>query len=148
MRLAVWLSKRRPFPLSCRKDVEPRVSIFGGGEIELSHVGIFRDIHYLSYDMRIGPLRASEGKAFKLEADQFFVLGDNSPASSDARYWRTAGLGNGDREYRMGTVPRDYLVGKAFFVYWPGPFRPHDKFIRIIPHVEGMKVIKGGRAQN
>jgi len=138
-----------PDSLGQRKAIMPRVSIFGGGEIELSHVGVFRDIHYIGHIPRRGPLRASEGNAFKLEADQFFVLGDNSPASADSRYWAIEGLGNSETRYRMGTVPRDYLVGKAFFVYWPGPFRPSDKFIRIIPHVEGMKIIKGGRhAQN
>lgn len=123
----------------------PRAVIFGSGDIELSHVGVFRDIHYITTDYRDGrKLRAGEGEAFVLGEDEFFVLGDNTPASADSRYWNTSGRGNGDTEYRMGTVPRDYLVGKAFFVYWPGPYKPSDKFIRIIPHVEGMKIIAGG----
>jgi signal peptidase I len=46
-------------------------------------------------------------RQFKLEADQFLPLGDNSPASSDARYW--------DTHY----VDRKLLVGKALFIYWP-----------------------------
>ena len=144
-----------PDSLGERKKVMPRVSIFGGGQIKLSHVGIFRDIHYIEQD-RIrdsvtGDIieegtRAREGRPLKLEDDQFFVLGDNSPASLDSRYWATSGLGNNKLKYRPGTVPRDYLVGKAFFVYWPGPFRPgdSDRFIRIIPNIEGMKIIKGG----
>ncbi|MBW8016611.1 MAG: signal peptidase I [Planctomycetes bacterium] len=141
----------KPGSLGERKQLMPRVSIFGGGEIKLSHVGIFRDIHYIEQTQLrqrdgniVGGTRAREGHPFKLYDDQFFVLGDNSPASLDSRYWATPGLGNGDTQYRMGTVPRDYLVGKAFFVYWPGPFRPSDKFIRIIPHVQGLKLIKGG----
>lgn len=40
--------------------------------------------------------------------DHYLALGDNSPRSSDSRLWRT-----------QQTVPRDYLVGKAFFTYWP-----------------------------
>jgi signal peptidase I len=47
---------------------------------------------------------------FPLAADQFFVLGDNSPASSDARLWRS--------QYY---VERELLIGKALFVYWPHP---------------------------
>lgn len=135
-----------------RQAIMPRVSIFGGGEIKLSHVGVFRDIHYTEREkvrnsegqVVFEGTRAREGQPFTLEEDQFFALGDNSPASSDSRYWNIEGLGNNGKKYRMGTVPRDYLVGKAFFVYWPGPFRPSDKFIRIIPHVEGMKFIRGG----
>lgn len=50
--------------------------------------------------------------------DQFLPLGDNSPASSDARYWSTH------------HVDRRLLVGRAIFIYWPHswnmpPFLPN-----------------------
>lgn len=149
---------RKPSSLGDRRHIKPKVSIFGGGEITLSHIGIFRDIHYIERsrfrDSFSGGVAeegtlAREGHPFKLEKDQFFVLGDNSPASLDSRFWTVPGVGNNNAQYRMGTVPRDYLVGKAFFVYWPGPFRPgnSDKLIRIIPHVEGIKFIKGGHSK-
>jgi signal peptidase I len=135
----------------------PIVAIEGSGAIRLSHVRLWRDIHYV-----FGPraARASEGRPFTLGADEFFVCGDNSPNSADARVWTSPGLGNG-KEYRAGTVPRDFLVGKAFFVYWPGPYRPWNgtgladsmdrsplgriaKILMNVPWVDGIKIIYGG----
>ena len=48
---------------------------------------------------------------FPLAADQFFVLGDNSPLSQDARLW-----------YGERYVARDLLVGKALYIFWPHSF--------------------------
>ena len=44
---------------------------------------------------------------FVLGEDHYFPLGDNSPQSSDARYWH--------QHY----VERDLLIGKALLIYWP-----------------------------
>ena len=141
----------------------PKVAILGSGTLQLSRIGIFRDIHYLTTMPGGKPiLRAGPGDPFTLSDDEFFVLGDNSPASLDARLWNRPGLGNNNGTYRPGTVPRDYLIGKAFFVYWPGPFKPYNgsklakkmnkkrptrilKILLNIPYIEGMKAIKGGR---
>ena len=35
----------------------------------------------------------------------YFMMGDNRGASDDSRYW--------------GPVPRDWIIGEAFFTYWP-----------------------------
>jgi signal peptidase I len=81
----------------------------GGAAMEVSHLNIRRDIYYLSRDDDIDPrLRTS---SIDLESDQFFMCGDNSPRSSDGRYWRT-----------QNYVNRRLLIGKALFIYWPHSF--------------------------
>jgi hypothetical protein len=110
---------------------QAQVKIFGSGTVTLSHIAIFRDIHYTA-KRGAGPPpqllakqergRAIEGNPFTLGKDEFFVLGDNSPNSEDGRWWNKAGIGNNRQSYREGVVPCDYLVGKAMFVYWPGGF--------------------------
>jgi signal peptidase I len=127
-----------------REDIEPRAEIFGSGKLTLSHIAIFRDIHYTEPPRYSS--RATKDNPFVLEEDQFFVLGDNSPNSEDGRLWDRPGLANkGLPDYREGTVPRDYLVGKALFVYWPSGFKPFAEFpFGIVPNVGRMRFIYGG----
>jgi signal peptidase I len=131
-----------------KEDSEPQVEIFGSGSLTLSHVAIFRDIHYTEakYSNRGDGGRATKDNPFILEENQFFVLGDNSPNSEDGRWWDREGVANkGLPEYREGTVPRDYLVGKALFVYWPSGFKPFAEFpFGIVPNVGRMRFIYGG----
>ncbi len=110
----------------------PQTDILGAGQWTLSHVDLFRDIHYTSRISHARKGRAIEGHPFQLEADEFFVLGDNSPNSEDGRWWNpTQKASRGHTPPRPGVVPRDYLVGKAMFVYWPSGYAfPWPRFIR------------------
>ncbi len=140
---------RAPDALGKRQTYDkPKAAIVGSGKLTLDHIKLYRDTHYLDESSRI--LNAAEGHPVTLEEDEFFVLGDNSPNSADSRYWEIPGIGNNKR-YTPGVVPRDYLVGKAFFVYWPGGFRIAPKvnlpFMKwpLIPNVGQMKFIDGGK---
>jgi len=130
------------------EDIEPRVEIFGSGNLTLSHVAVFRDIHYtkVKFANSYEHGRATKENPFVLEQDEFFVLGDNSPNSEDGRWWNRTGVANkGLPDYRMGMVPRNYLVGKALFVYWPSGFKPFADFpFGIIPNIGRMRLIYGG----
>ncbi|MHC4616595.1 MAG: signal peptidase I [Planctomycetota bacterium] len=147
-KILTWELGRGPEDLGPRRaDIAPQVSVFGAGGLVLSHVAIFRDLHYTASKFAnsrpVG--RAIEGNPLKLEQDEFFVLGDNSPNSEDGRWWSQPGQGNTGRSYRAGIVPRDYLVGKALFVYWPSGFRPFPRFpLGIIPNIGQMRFIYGG----
>jgi len=161
---------REPEAMGSIREVMPEVTILGAGRWALRHVRIDRDLYYISehgFNGQRTSVRAGRGNPFTLGPDEFFVCGDNSPNSLDARLWDRPGLGNrradGSRiEYREGVVPRDYLVGKAFFVYWPGPLKPFNdtrlarmlersgggriaKILLNVPRVDGMKLIYGGQ---
>lgn len=130
-----------------RREAEPEVEIIGAGELSISEIEIYRDIYYTSVNPHNGQKdgNAVEGSPFTLGEDEFFVLGDNSPASLDGRWWDKPGIGNGFEQYRTGTVPRDYLLGKAFFVFWPSGFKPAEKFpIACVPNSGEIRLIYGG----
>ncbi len=81
--------------------------------------------------------------------DEFYMLGDNSPSSKDSRRWLKASPTlrlydeSGAPQYRIGTVPRYNLIGKAFFVYWPaGSALPVFKRLPLIPNVGKMRRIE------
>lgn len=86
-----------------------------GQPARLWRLAVDRDIYYQPSERR---------RSFVLGKDEFFVLGDNSAASRDARAWsrvdawvgRASGAG-------PGIVTRELLMGRAFFVYFPAPFR-------------------------
>ena len=132
-------------------DIQPQAKIFGSGKLTLSHVAVFRDIHYTAAEFASGPkpARATEGNPITLGKDEFFVLGDNSPNSQDGRLWDEPGIGNNGRFYRKGIVPRDYLIGKALFVYWPSGFKLFAKSrFAVIPNVGQIRFIYGGSSKN
>ena len=47
----------------------------------------------------------SIGEAKTIPSENYFVLGDNRPFSSDSRAW--------------GFVPEDNITGRAWLIYWP-----------------------------
>jgi len=128
-------------------EITPTVEIFARGKVRISHLAIFRDIHYTVQHFygSNGPVRAAQDNGFTLEANEYFVLGDNSPNSYDGRWWAKPGTGNNGISYRAGVVPRDYLVGKAVFVYWPSGLRFLEKSRpAIVPNVGQIRFIHGG----
>ena len=93
------------------------------------------------------------------DMDEFFVLGDNSPQSLDGRVWSSAAPSlrlwrkdgkyldkyqeGAEPVYKLGTVPRYNLIGKALFVYWPSGFTlPGLPHLRLVPNVGRMRFIR------
>jgi signal peptidase I len=118
-------------------DLRPVGVASSGVKMKVRHLKIFRDIYYIAAskergegrmwdyvelppeiqsgnlerffsDPRLWNALDQENMAtvdFPVKEDEFFAMGDNSAKSRDSRAW--------------GTVPRDLMIGKAFFVYWP-----------------------------
>ncbi len=79
--------------------------IYVGGKIAPKPAGL-KDIYYRNTDFSdFDGEYGQRGRAVQIPEDMYYVLGDNSDNSKDSRYW--------------GFVPRDNILGKAFFVWWP-----------------------------
>ena len=99
-----------------------------GAAARVNHLRVLSDIYYRACDIDGRSVPPSKEPHYTLEKDQFFVLGDNSSKSKDARMWK-----------KQQYVDRKLLIGKALFIYWPHswdsplPFTPNAKrmgFIR------------------
>ena len=89
-----------------------------------SRTAVYRDALFSSPSLwEKSPLfKNRETVQFELGDDQFFPMGDNSAASSDARAWVPNHF-----------VPRRLLIGRAVVVFWPHPWvnPPFPNFSRI-----------------
>jgi signal peptidase I len=73
-----------------------------GAAVAISNFRLCRDVHYSARGTH-----AVGGEAVRLGAEQYFVLGDNSPNSEDSRFWP------------VGAVSASQLLGPAFLVHLP-----------------------------
>lgn len=73
-----------------------------GGKIRIQRAVIYRDVFYTE-----GRGINGISSPYKLGDDEYFMLGDNSPVSSDSRSWKS------------GAVNERMLVGKPFVVHLP-----------------------------
>jgi signal peptidase I len=62
-------------------------------------------IKQIYYYNKPGAPYGENGSIIRVPDKSYFVLGDNSASSRDSRYW--------------GFVPKGYIVGRAFIIYWP-----------------------------
>jgi signal peptidase I len=121
---------------------------------QVAHVSLWRDIYYLNrLNDTLGgfvwgspldfPLGRGEYSLMRLGRDEYFTLGDNSIMSLDGRGW-TAPIVLPDENLFVdaGRVPDRFLIGKAFFVYWPAGFRAFDGFPQLLPNFGEMRAIE------
>lgn len=117
----------------------------------ITHLSLWRDVYYTNRvtqergpDGTVAPGWATPDNPIELGDDEYFVLGDNSAMSSDARYW-----GPGDAIHlpaerlaaEPGRVPGRFLLGKAFFVYWPAGYPLLPGLPSLVPNFGDMRFI-------
>ncbi len=126
-------------------ETEARVSVSASGAaMTLSHVNLDRDLYYTHNG------RTAVTGPIDIHSDEFFCLGDNSPASSDSRRWGPASASvclhttpeHGPDGIRPGLVPRKLMIGRAFFVYFPAPLSSHSKKIAVVPNFGELRFIR------
>jgi signal peptidase I len=109
-----------PAPVGRASDSPVALGVRGGG-LEVNEFRVYRDTYYTSA-LANTPRRSQATKSeVVLGADEYFVLGDNSPVSNDSRFWDE------------GPVVRGVMfVGRPFLVHLPGQLIPLKVFGRSV----------------
>jgi signal peptidase I len=93
------------FPRDPKEEYIKRVIGLPGDEVQVRHGSVYVNGQLL--DETYLKVSTNYNGTWNVPDNQLFVLGDNRNNSSDSHDW--------------GTVPMDYVVGKAILVYWPPP---------------------------
>lgn len=137
--------------LEDRLESIPTVEIVAQGqEARLRHVALWRDIYHTSRHYtgsflgnRFGSPEDFPDKVLRLGEDEFFMLGDNPFLSGDARGWSDGlSLRYEDLAVEGGRVPRRFVLGRAFFVYWPASYSPGMAIPALVPNFGDMRFIR------
>ena len=130
---------------------------FEGSPFTVRRVRVDRDLYYKGGRLDTRQQAAANGERIdgmlfatdplepaKLGPDQFLMLGDNSGASRDSRFWGrphplAVGATGDDTPF---IVHRDLLVGKAWCVYFPAPNRIEGTGYSVVPDIGRMRFIR------
>ena len=120
-----------------------------GGPCGVRHLSLWRDVYHTSRDQFGNFTRYASPYNFpdhvvRLGEGEYFPLGDNPFLSGDARIW-TNGVElpyEGDLSVEGGRVPERFMLGRAFFVYWPASHRPGGGLPALVPNFGDMRFIR------
>jgi signal peptidase I len=94
------------YPGDPTKSYIKRIIGLPGDTVEIRRGEVYVNGERLEEPYVIPEYRGSQSaKEWQVGAESFYVLGDHRSSSNDSRAW--------------GTVPRNYIYGKAQLIYWP-----------------------------
>ncbi|MCI8993828.1 MAG: signal peptidase I [Eubacterium sp.] len=115
------------YPVDKSQKYIKRVIGLPGETVEIRDAHIYIDgsetplvENYLKEDWIVG----NDGYRFEVPEGCYLMLGDNRNISLDARYWSEEAINNGvasneQEAAQYSYVPKDEMLGKAVFKYWP-----------------------------
>ena len=91
-------------------DFIKRILALPGETIEVKNNGIYIDgvklaEAYIPTNYQTLPGEFTKNRSITLGENEYFVVGDNRPYSSDSRVW--------------GPISKENILGRAFYRYWP-----------------------------
>ena len=98
----------RPTRRASSQTFVKRVVGLPGDKLEISHGDVYRDgvRERGAYIQRcIDPQVCTFSKTITVPKGDYYMMGDNRGDSDDSRFW--------------GPVPQSWIIGTAFFSYWP-----------------------------
>ncbi len=109
----------------------------------ISHLSLWRDVYYYNRNVSWATPQSFPTKTQQLGDDEYFTMGDNSQLSWDARCWYDGVHLPAERlDVQAGRVPGRFLLGKAFYVYWPAGYKAADWLPSFVPNFQGMRLIR------
>lgn len=93
------------FPLDPSRDFVKRAVALSGETVEIRDSVLYIDGQPLPEEYLPESLQFGDYGPREIPADNYLMLGDNRNSSDDSRMW--------------GPLPEEYIVGKAFVIYWP-----------------------------
>jgi signal peptidase I len=102
-----------------------------GGSVEVSDLRIYRDVYYTSSLLNTPRHPHGMFSTVRMGADDYFVLGDNSPVSNDSRFWAEGPV-----------VKGSMFVGRPFLVHLPGEVVPLKVLGRLVSWVPDPRRIR------